>query len=74
MEYKENQVIKVLYTNWRGETAIRSIVPIKVWFGSTNWHKVDGWLLDAYDLDRKAERCYSMKDIKAWWTESNTEK
>lgn len=67
MEYNEEQKIKVLYTNWRGETGIRNIIPVKIYYGSTEWHKENGWLMEAYDLDRKAIRVYSMKDIKSIW-------
>ncbi|GAA4241522.1 hypothetical protein [Winogradskyella damuponensis] len=67
MEYKKEQQIKVLYTNWRGETGIRNIVPVKIYYGSTEWHKEDGWLMEAFDLDREAIRVYSMKDIKSIW-------
>lgn len=39
----------VRYTNWRGETRVRQIVPLKVHFGSTNWHPKPQWLLNALD-------------------------
>ena len=68
MKGNENQKVKILYTNYRGETAIRDIIPIKIWFGSTDWHPEEGWLMDAYDLEKKAERSFAMKDIKSWFT------
>jgi len=63
----ENKIVKILYTNYRGETAVRQIIPIKIWFGKTDWHPEEGWLLDAYDIEKQAERSFSMKDIKAWF-------
>jgi len=69
MNIKKEQVVKVLYTNWRGETKIRTIIPKKIYYGSTDWHPKEGWLLEAFDLDRNSERIYSLKDIKSWWTE-----
>lgn len=59
------EVITITYTNWRGETADRRIVAREFWFGNTNYHSEDQWLLEAFDLDRWAVRTFSLKDIKA---------
>ena len=67
MEENKNKNIKILYTNYRGETAIRDVIPIKIWFGSTDWHPEEGWLMDAYDIEKKNNRSFAMKDIKAWF-------
>lgn len=56
--------ITIKYTNWRGETAIRKIIPIKIWFGSTQWHKTEQWLLKALDTEKEAERDFALKDIQ----------
>lgn len=61
--------VKILYTNYRGETALRTIIPIKIWFGSTNWHPTPQWLLDALDMEKQVNRSFSMKDIKTWYLE-----
>jgi hypothetical protein len=61
--------VVVLYTNYRGETALRTIVPIRIWFGSTDWHREGGWLLDAFDVEKGAERSFAMKDIRVWLPE-----
>jgi predicted DNA-binding transcriptional regulator YafY len=68
MEINKEQAVKICYTNYRGETAIREIVPIKIWFGSTDWHPENGWLLDAFDIEKGADRSFAMKDIKSWFT------
>lgn len=57
---------KIIYTNWRGETAERTITPISIWFGHTEWHKEDQWLLKAIDTEKDAERDFALKDIKEW--------
>jgi predicted DNA-binding transcriptional regulator YafY len=61
--------VKILYTNYRGETSLRIIVPIKIWFGSTDWHPSPQWLINAIDIQKEAERSFAMKDIKAWFLE-----
>lgn len=63
------EAVVVLYTNYRGETALRRIVPNRIWFGHTDWHPEDGWLLDAFDLEKGAERSFAMKDIRVWLPE-----
>lgn len=62
----QEEVIKIVYTNYRGETAIRQIIPKRIWFGSTDWHPEPQWLLDAYDMDKEAERTFAVLDIKSW--------
>jgi hypothetical protein len=60
--------VAILYTNYRGETAIRRIVPQRLWFGATSWHPEEGWLLDAVDVEKGELRSFAMKDVKAWFT------
>ena len=36
---EEKQIVKILYTNWKGETAYRNIIPKNIEFKSTEWHK-----------------------------------
>lgn len=56
--------ISFTYTNWRGETALRHVVPVGVEFGSTKWHPEPGWLLRARDTEKRLEeRLFAMKDM-----------
>ena|SRR5438067_7388780 len=64
----ESGQVSILYTNYRGETAIRRIVPQRLWFGATTWHPEEGWLLDAVDVEKGEIRSFAMKDVKAWFT------
>ena len=63
---EEDKIVEILYTNWKGETAIRHIVPKDIFFGSTEWHKEEQWLLNAFDVDKQADRACAIKDIKSW--------
>jgi predicted DNA-binding transcriptional regulator YafY len=58
--------VAILYKNWKNETAERHIEPIEIWFGSTEWHKEDQWLLKALDLEKRQERDFALKDIIEW--------
>ena len=63
---EENKIVIINYTNWKGVTALKKIIPIEIFFGATEWHKEEQWLLRAYDVDKNAERSFAIKDIKSW--------
>lgn len=66
-------VVRIRYRNHKGETAVRRIVPYPnrpVEFGSNRWHPTPQWLLYAWDLDKKAERTFALKDIQSWEPEA----
>lgn len=60
--------VTILYTNYRGETATRLILPEKIWFGSTEWHPEPQWFLEALDIEKQAVRSFAMRDIQIWIT------
>lgn len=54
--------ILLSYTNYRGETQTRTISPVGLWFGQTEYHPKLGWLLHCYDWDKADWRDYSLAD------------
>ena len=65
--------VTILYTNYRGETAVRRIVPGSehpglgaLWLGETEWHPGTQWLLAARDVEKDAHRVFALSGIKAW--------
>ncbi|TIN05581.1 MAG: hypothetical protein E5Y14_32810 [Mesorhizobium sp.] len=56
--------LQFAYTNHRGESGRRRVVPIRVWFGSTNWHPTQQWFLRALDLDKDEERDFAFADVR----------
>ncbi len=63
---KKEQHVEILYTNWKGETRKRTILPISIEFKSTQWHKEQQWILNAFDVEKGEDRCFAMADIKEW--------
>ncbi len=63
--------VKIIYTNYKGETGVRNILPKEIFFGSNEWHKENQWLLIAYDLDKEVDRTFAMKDIHTWSISEN---
>lgn len=55
--------VTLTYTNWRGETAQRTIIPRSIRWGSTEWHPEPQWLLTAFDVDKGSERDFALKDF-----------
>jgi len=51
------------YKNWKGETSIRKVIPYKMWFGSTEFHPENQWLLRAFDVDKCAKRNFALRDV-----------
>jgi predicted DNA-binding transcriptional regulator YafY len=54
------------YINHRGEQRPRTILPLTLRWGSTEWHPEPGWLLEAYDFEKQAQRSFACKDIIKW--------
>jgi predicted DNA-binding transcriptional regulator YafY len=55
--------LKFKYKNWESKTTIRTVEPIKIWYGKTQWHPKKQWFLKALDLDKNEERDFAIKDI-----------
>jgi predicted DNA-binding transcriptional regulator YafY len=66
---KENPPLIFKYKNWEGKEAVRKVRPMKIWYGKTEWHPEEQWLLKAWDLDKDAERNFALKDIIQFFTE-----
>jgi predicted DNA-binding transcriptional regulator YafY len=62
--HSHGMVITVVYTNYNGQTSDRHILPLRIWFGQTQWHPTPQWLLEAVDIDKGATRNFALRDIK----------
>lgn len=61
IDFRKSQ--KYIYKNWEGVTSVRNIIPLELSFGVTEYHTEPTNLLRAYDLDKKAERTFDMKNL-----------
>lgn len=62
--------LEFIYTNYRGETGKRRVMPKRIWWGSTEYHPEPQWLLLAFDLDKQADRDFAVRDIT--WMQPDT--
>ena len=60
------RAVRFTYTNYRGEVAERHVLPRSIVFMSTPHHPDEQWILRGYDLDKKAERHFALKDLRDW--------
>ena len=66
---KEGRTLKFEYVNWEGKQATRNVKPIIMYYGNNKYHRTDQYLLKAIDLDKNAERNFSVKDILGFYPE-----
>lgn len=59
----EVEPVTLIYTNWKGETGPRRIIPRRIWWGSTEWHPEPQWLITAFDMEKEAERDFALADF-----------
>lgn len=62
-EIQKGSYIKFDYLNWKGVYGHREARVISIFFGSTEHHKEEQWLLKAWDLGKQAHRIFAMKDM-----------
>jgi predicted DNA-binding transcriptional regulator YafY len=58
--------VAIRYTNHRGETAWRIIIPHRLRFGSSPWHVGEQWFLEALDVAKGEDRSFALADIHEW--------
>jgi len=59
----QTQRVRFTYTNWKGETRQRQAIFCRFYLGSNEWHPDQQWLVVGYDVEKKAERTFALKDI-----------
>lgn len=75
-EAKRERVVQFDYTNWRGEHRRRTVRPVRLFFGQSEYHNTHGrsiWFLDGVDLERailpggeEQHRHFKLSDISNW--------
>lgn len=65
-EPREEQAVTIDYTNHRGERARRRVVPQRIAFESSEWHREPQWLMHAYDINRGVTRAFALSQIHEW--------
>ena len=61
------------YRNYRGEEGYRRAIPLKFFFGSTEWHEKPQMLMRAFDVEKNAERDFAVADMSGFVGPSDIE-
>lgn len=59
----EDQPFSGWYKNYEGKVQWRTIFPIELWYGTTEWHPVEQWFVKAYDPTKNAQRDFALADF-----------
>lgn len=62
----DSMEVRIRYTNHRGQTKDRRIIPEKIEFEMTQWHPKAQWILHAFDIDKNAKRSFALNDVQSW--------
>lgn len=61
------RIVSIDYVNHRGERNWRDVLPLHIYFGSTERHPhEEQWLLAAIDVVKGERRVFAVSDIQDW--------
>lgn len=65
MPTEEMKLFRMMYRNYRKEFGSRSVMPIRIWYGVSEYHLPEGmqWFLEAIDPSKGEKRDFALKDI-----------
>lgn len=63
MQDRPTDRASLTYRNWRGETSVRELHLVRIWYGSTKWHPEPQLLLHAFDYQKDAYRDFAVADF-----------
>ncbi|MDB4311967.1 hypothetical protein N9937_00915 [bacterium] len=55
--------ISILYLNWKNSLRVRLITPKSIWFGKTEYHTVEQWLMEAFCHEDNEFKVFALKDM-----------
>lgn len=61
----ENWVLplSLIYKNYKGVVSERTVLPIKIYYGLTEYHREICYIIHCFDLDKKQYRDFKLTDI-----------
>ena len=59
-------LVRLDYTNWRGERRKYLVLPVRVIFSSNTWHPEKQWLLEALDVKKSRLSTFAVQQIHSW--------
>lgn len=56
-------ILEFDYVNWKGIKGHRRVEVFSIYYGNTEYHPEDQWLMAAIDLHKGESRIFAMKDM-----------
>lgn len=60
---QQDKKITFEYKNWRGDTAVRTVIPQNIWYGESEWHSGAQWFMKAHDIEKGEVRDFALIDM-----------
>jgi predicted DNA-binding transcriptional regulator YafY len=60
------KLVEIDYSDHLGRRTKRRFIPTRLFFGTTEWHPEEQWLVAVWDIERQFERSIAMPDIHTW--------
>lgn len=60
---QRDDILEFDYINWKGIKGHRKVKVFAIYYGGTEYHPEDQWLMGAIDLDKGEHRIFAMKDM-----------
>jgi len=55
--------LKFVYKNYKKQFSVRNVIPIRVYWGSTEFHTEEQWLMECFDIDKEANMTFAINDM-----------
>lgn len=59
----EQPILSFLYKNYKGDVSLRQVTSPKIFFGDSEYHGDNTWLMEAYDVNKQEMRTFHLPDI-----------
>jgi hypothetical protein len=61
-----HMLVKLRYTNYKGVTKEYTVYPMSLWYGNTEYHPEDQWLMSCRDMKDNKRKDFAVKSIVSW--------
>ncbi len=55
------ETVTFVYRNWRDDVEERTVLPKRIYWGTTDYYQTKQWLMEAWDVHRGAERVFALE-------------
>lgn len=64
MDIDIGKSVAIGYVNYNGVASIRTIVPLKLHYGTNEYYKTPQWIIEAWDVGKQAARSFALANVR----------